>query len=407
MPWRDCWSDRRKESGPCPRKLRGTNAGGVLRLRRMSELESSAVERLRRRLHAAMESHGGRMPFSRFMALALYAPREGYYEREASHVGRGGDFITSVSVGPLLGEMLGWQLLEWARTDGAKVGEITVVEAGAHAGDLAQDLLTFLRREAGDVFARTNYCIIEPSGVRMEWQRRKLTSFADKVRWMPYADPLKLSVDGMILSNELLDAFPVTRLVWNARRRAWKERGVVTRDDAFAWGIINEIPLEQVESWLGMELPPALLEVLPDGFVLDLALDAALWWRQAALSLRSGILMTLDYGAEADVLISPRYKDGTLRGYLQQRVTDQLLEKAGEVDMTAHVNWTTVRRAGEEAGLKTRFMASQRQYLTQLLAVRMQQPEPLAWTPSQVRQFQSLTHPEHLGRAFQVLVQTR
>lgn len=373
----------------------------------MSDSESSALGRLRRRLDAAINANGGALPFARFMALALYAPGEGYYEREASRVGRGGDFITSVSVGSLLGEMLGWQLVQWARTEGAVHQTVTVVEAGAHSGDLAHDLMSWLQREASDVFARTQYCIIEPSTVRMEWQRRKLGAFADRVRWVGRKDPLQMAVEGMILSNELLDAFPVTRLVWSAAKQMWKERGVVTRNGAFAWAQLHEVPLEQVESWLGMEMPPPLLEVLPDGFALDLALEAAMWWHNAAKALKSGLLLTLDYGAEADALLSPRYAGGTLRGYLQQRVTDQLLEKAGEVDMTAHVNWTTVRRAGEEAGLKTRFMASQRQYLTQLLSDRMQQPESLAWSPSQVRQFQSLTHPEHLGRAFQVLVQSR
>jgi len=152
-----------------------------------------------------------------------------------------------------------------------------------------------------------------------------------------------------------------------------------------------------------------LLRVLPDGFTVDVMPEAARWWAEVARRAGRGYLVTLDYGLESEELITPRYRQGTLRGYHRQRVVNGPMSMPGEIDLTAHVNWTALRRAGEGAGLKTVFTGTQRQFLVEILAQSMKQGRPigLTWTGHEVRQFQTLTHPEHLGRAFRVLAQRR
>src|SRR5689334_10533502 len=106
----------------------------------------------------------GPIPFSRFMEIALYCPKIGYYERAEGQIGRAGDYFTSVSVGGLFGELLAFQFAEWLAAHADT--PVQVVEAGAHEGRLACDILGWLTRERLD---KIEYWIIEPSEERQKW----------------------------------------------------------------------------------------------------------------------------------------------------------------------------------------------------------------------------------------------
>jgi len=118
--------------------------------------------------------------------------------------------------------------------------------------------------------------------------------------------------------------------------------------------------------------------------------------------------LTVDYGLVADEMILPERSNGTLRAYFRHHATSDLLTNAGEQDITAHVNFTAIQAAGEAAGLKSEGLVSQEKFLTQI-AERMwrEQSDSSSWSSARVRQFQTLTHPEHLGRKFRVLIQSR
>ena len=118
--------------------------------------------------------------------------------------------------------------------------------------------------------------------------------------------------------------------------------------------------------------------------------------------------MTIDYGLASGETISPERRNGTLRAYSKHRAAGDLLANVGEQDITAHVNFETIQAAGEAAGLKTEALISQEKFLTQI-AERLwnSRPDFERWSSTRVRQFQTLTHPEHLGRAFRVLIQSR
>src|SRR5258705_48977 len=162
------------------------------------------------------------------MELALYCPDYGYYEREKDIFGRQGDYYTNVSVGRLYGELLAEQFAAWREeAPGAGSEGWQIVEAGAHDGRLAADILEGLRANRPELFDSVEYCIVEPSKVKRQWQAETLLKFCSQVRW---AD--EVSQDGgfdepggfkIIFSNELLDAMPVHRLGWDAQKREWFE----------------------------------------------------------------------------------------------------------------------------------------------------------------------------------------
>jgi SAM-dependent MidA family methyltransferase len=380
------------------------------------------------------------MSLSRFMEHALYCPVYGYYEKEGDKIGRRGDYYTSVSAGSLFGELLACQFAEWfeqgpgiekcqesgvechgsghekcrvgsgecgvenAEDGGAEewgAATVQLVEAGAHGGQLAKDILGWMREWRGEVYGRLEYCIVEPSDRRREWQRRTLSDFLGKVRWVEEVPGVRCRAPCIIFANELLDAMPVHRLGWDAGQRAWFEWGITVEDGRFAW--------------TRMSAPACLLvgtspldAVLPDGFTREVCPAAVDWWRQAASVLQCRKLVALDYGLTAEESLLPERPGGTLRAYSRHRVGTDVLLDPGEQDITAHVDFDAIQRAGEAAGLTTETFITQSQFLTKIVEKILSGAVKFGeWTSERTRQFQTLTHPEHLGRAFRVLVQAR
>jgi SAM-dependent MidA family methyltransferase len=354
----------------------------------------------------------GVLPFARFMELALYCPVHGYYETKKDNPGRHGDFYTSVGVGELFGQLLAFQFAEWLESLRIADCGLRIIEAGAHDGRLAKDILAWLQSNRPELLNQIEYWIIEPSARRQKWQGETLREFAPRVRWFdslqsisspnpkssrPAGRNPKLS--GVIFSNELLDAMPVHRFGWDAQNKKWFEWGVAVDGGIFVWAKIQP-------SAFSLQ-PSALESVLPDGYTIETCPAAEDWWREAANVLERGRLMTIDYGLAADELFSPSRTRGTLRAYHRHHASDNLLANVGEQDITAHVNFSAIQAVGESVGLKTEIFSTQSQFLTQILEKAAKDNFLGKWTSAQARQFQTLTHPEHLGRAFRVLVQSR
>jgi SAM-dependent MidA family methyltransferase len=348
---------------------------------------------------------GGPVSFARFMELALYAPGRGYYERPRP-IGRRGDFFTSVSVGPVFGELLAFQFARWLGETAPPPppAKLQIVEAGAHDGRLARDILEWLRKCRPELVF--DYCLVEPSPMRRSWQEKTLAGEFSNVRWTGGIGELgPRGVSGVVFSNELLDAMPVHRLCWDAAGQTWLECGVDLRGGDFVW---QKAPAPPALTPFLPEVPPELGLVLPDGYAVEISPAAVHWWTQAADSLRSGRLLTLDYGFDGDEWLRPERAAGTLRAYRGHRVSGHVLAVPGEQDLTAHVNFSAVRRAGERAGLRTELLVSQSKFLTEIFQRSFEDGSGMEeWTPARARQFQTLTHPEHLGRRFQVLLQSR
>jgi SAM-dependent MidA family methyltransferase len=340
----------------------------------------------------------GPMPFAEFMRRALYHHEHGYYSRPGRSIGRRGDFFTSVSVGKFFGELLAFQFARWIENPPESKSGFQIVEAGAHDGQLARDILESLREREPALMATLEYWIVEPMAPRRASQQKTLAPFSN-VRWFESLAELKQRVHGVIFANELLDAMPVHPFAWNAHSHRFEELGVGVLGHELTWTRLSEA------STNAPCLPEALLDLLPSGYVFELCPAAGQWWHEAASALASGRLMTIDYGGVLEELLLPARTSGTLRAYSGHSISREVLENPGEQDITAHTNFSALIEAGQQADLETKIFTSQGQFLTTI--ARELWTRTGSWPQHQVRQFQTLTHPEHLGRPFRVLVQAR
>ena len=345
-----------------------------------------------------MERAGG-ISFRDYMAMALYHPGLGYYCSSREKMGREGDYLTSPEVSPVFGAMVGRQLRQmWELM--ARPQRFQVVEVGAGTGALSRDILGWARRTAPEFLDAIEYTIVEP-GEALTRRQRSLADaegFAEKIRWREALPP---EIEGCILSNELLDAMPVQR---------------VTVED----GRLQEVFV----SWNGVrfveELRPAQAEIgayferlglTPgEGCRAEVNLEAVEWTRLAAGALRRGFILTLDYGYEAEELYAPWRQEGTLLCFYRHNPSNDPYARIGKQDMTSHVDFTSVCRAGEEAGLRTLGNVSQSQFLENLgIADALALPEgqqDMEDYYARRRAMTELLDPGGLGR-IRVVVQAR
>lgn len=364
----------------------------------MSEFEPATENAaLKQAIVSRIEREGG-ISFREYMKMALYHPNLGYYTTERETMGRAGDYVTSPEASPFFGAMLGRQLREmWERL--GRPAAFEAVEAGAGSGALARDILAWASRSAADFAAALCYTIVERNDRLAERQRARLAAegLADAARW---SEDLPAGITGVIFSNELLDAMPVHRV--SVRNGDLREIYVTWDGSRFAEEL-REPSAEVVRYFDRLGVRPA------EGATAEANPAAIGWVDAAARSLDRGYLMTIDYGYEAEELYASWRRDGTLLCFYRHNPSTDPYARIGRQDMTSHVDFTSVCRAGEDAGLKTLGNVSQSEFLENLgIAEAMRPPEAgeLEEYFARRRAVTELIDPGALGR-IRVLIQAK
>jgi len=326
----------------------------------MTEAHSLTTAMLER-VHKAILAAQGWLPFDQFMAMALYEPGLGYYANQQPKFGTmpqsGSDFVTAPELSPLFGAALAQQVAEALKATGTN----EVWEFGAGSGALAHQLLSELKRLGCPI---KRYNIMDLSSTLKARQQAKLAEFGKQVQWLSqWPDTLQ----GVVVGNEVLDAMPVKLL--NRIQGVWHERGVVVADvathpDGLAW---EDRPTE-----LKPPLEPSgdhdyLTEIQPQGeaFVASLA-------ERLLASEKGGAAFFMDYGFPESEFFHPERHMGTVMCHQAHKADANPLAAVGLKDITAHVNFTGIALAGQEAGLQVLGYTSQARFLLNLgLAERM------------------------------------
>ncbi len=314
-------------------------------------------------IQVAITAAGGRLPFARFMELALYHPEHGYYLTPARRPGRSGDFLTAPETHPFFGLTLARQVAEcWDRL--GRPQSFTVREYGAGVGGLAYDLIAGLATEAPDARAALRYRLVEANRHRLHEAMTAMqeVGLGDVVEEEP-AEPGQLlpPIEGVILANEVADAFPVHRLVVRSGRP--REIYVVHRGQGFGEEEGDLSSPEVMDAW---EHVVESRVTFADGNVVEVSPAATDWFARVGRGLGRGYVILLDYGYPAATLYQGHRLQGTLRGYAGHTVTDDPYVRIGTQDLTAHVDFSALERAGRSVGLETAGLTTQGAFLAAL-----------------------------------------
>jgi SAM-dependent MidA family methyltransferase len=392
----------------------------------MNRLEQQIAEKIKEE---------GPITFEKFMDMALYYPELGYYSSPEITIGREGDFYTSPHLHPLFGAMLGRQLMEMWDSMG-RPSLFHAVEMGAGAGYLCKDILDYLSKPSKDLsFSRDNddflkslkYVIVEPYCHFEEKQKSLLGDFAKDIKWIRSLKDLKTNsnpchpssiaellrssearnevietpsegITGCVLSNELLDAFPV-HLV--EMEEELKEIYIGLRSGEFK-EIKGRVSSGELTGYL-----KEFSASLQPGYRTEINLKIKYWLREVGMVLSKGFILTIDYGYSSTEYYSEERTKGTLLCYHGHRTNEDPYHNVGEQDITAHVNFSSLKKWGEVHGFRTVGYCPQGTFLiasgideviTELYSGKVDYPFETA-------KIRGLIFPQGMGETHSVMVQ--
>ena len=330
-------------------------------------------------LQSALDAAGGWLGFDAFMALALYTPGLGYYasgSRKFGHMPQSGsDFVTAPELSPHFGRALARQVAQALQATGVD----EVWEFGAGSGALAGQVMAALDA-AGTPLRR--YTIVDLSGSLRERQQARLAAYGERVRWV---QELPATFSGVVLGNEVLDAMPVQLLARVGG--VWRERGVALHAGQLAWA---DLPTE---------LRPPLAVDGPHDYLTETHAQAEGFVRTLADRLSAGAIFLIDYGIPEHEYYHPQRSTGTVMCHRAHEADADPLVQVGLKDITAHVNFTGIALAGQEAGLQVLGYTSQGRFLLNCGLLDGMADAPL---PERVM-LQKLIHEHEMGELFKVI----
>ena len=302
----------------------------------------------------------GRITFRDFMELALYTAPEAYYASTVDKLGRRGDYFTSPELHPAFGALLARQVEQLWLAMG-RPSAFTIVEMGPGTGILARDILGYAARHSPEFHETIEYVLVERSPGLRNQQRRTLAGkdVAGRIRHIgSLLDLSERSVRGCFLSNELFDAFPVHRVVVRGGRLQELFVEVVSGRLQEREGELSTPGIAEYFQRLGF-LPP-------EGCQAEVNLEALTWMRHLAQRLDTGAVLTLDYGYPAEEMFSSKHCGGTLLCFYRHSLNSDPFARVGRQDITTHVDFTSLAHAGEQEGLSTVGLTTQRSFLAAL-----------------------------------------
>ncbi|MFY9610955.1 MAG: SAM-dependent methyltransferase [Blastocatellia bacterium] len=362
---------------------------------------ASRRDELELRLIARIGSEGP-LTFRDFMEAALYDPNHGYYQTGRRKIGPEGDYYTSSNVHPAFGAVLARAFVDLSGEIGAHDQLHTIVEMGAGTGRLAFDVLKALRERHPAFFQQVDYVIVEASEEMATREREILVGLDDHVRWSSLAALERAPITGIFFSNELVDAMPVHRV--RIKQSCLEEQYVTVGEGLMLrWGEPSTPRLMNYFERTGVRLT--------EGQIAEINLDAIEWLARVSGAIERGFLITIDYGDVSPLLYAEGRQKGTLRSFYNHRLIDSPLERVGEQDITASVNFTALMEYGRHSDLETVSYERQVAFLVRMGLIEMieerQDKSPSREELTERLALKNLFVPGGVSDNFRVLIQRK
>lgn len=346
-------------------------------------------------LHARLEQQQ-EISFTEFMQLALYDPKEGYYSSGQQKLGPQGDFITAPELTPLFGQTLAQQCQQIM----AHLNTPALFEFGAGSGALCVAVLTHL--EYLNCLPETYYILEVSADLRHRQQqliKDKIPQLANRVHWLNQWP--KEPFSGVVIANEVLDAMPVHRFLYqeNELLESWislNEQGHLTER-------FKPCQDPRLLNYINNKLLP-----LPSPYLTEVNLFIDDWVTNIYHMLNQGTVLLIDYGFPRHEYYHPDRNQGTLMCHYQHHAHPNPLLHPGEQDITAHVDFTHVAEAGQQAGFHVAGYTNQASFLLAngLLSLTntLDNEQELFRAKQAIKQ---LTQPSEMGELFKVIALTK
>lgn len=343
------------------------------------------VNALAQRIAALIAAHGP-ISVADYMTIALHDPRSGYYVSQ-NPFGASGDYVTAPEISQIFGELLGlWCVQVWRGQGGPK--PMRLVELGPGRGTLMADILR-ASRAAPEFLEELEVVLVEASPRLRDAQRERLDAWSGMVRWAGRLEDALGDGPILLVANEFFDALPIRQYVrtsrgWNERMVALDASGSLT----FALAPQPATPTRKV--------PEA-----PEGAVLEISAAASAICHEIGrcVARRGGGALIVDYGYD-------KPGGGETLQALERHAFASVLERPGERDLSAHVDFSSLIASATEAGAKTYGPIPQGRFLSDLgIGRRLEQlmaghPEHGHAIGSQVNR---LIDPAQMGDLFKAL----
>lgn len=355
----------------------------------------------------------GSIPFDDYMSLCLYHETYGYYTSSKPKVGKEGDFYTSASVGTVMGELLAAYIIkgQWGKRVEAQAltQDVEVVEWGGGSGRLAKQFLDEIGIKSPKLYERIRYTCVEHSPYHRQLQQDMCETHLPHMRWLSEDQWLEESASSQapvfLFSNELLDAFPVKRIV--SRSGRWMELHV-TVGEGGDWQEVEQPIDEELAAYLRKQ--PSIIG--QEGQQSEVCLAGLRWYGRVAEALPTGsVLLSIDYGHRREELLSEHRMAGTLMCYYQHQGHSDPYLHIGEQDLTAHVNFSAYQEQGEASGLVTEAFMTQKEFMLEAGILKLLQNhasvDPFHPVARRNRAIRQLLLDDGMGQLFKVLIQSK
>ena len=276
----------------------------------------------------------GRITFAEFMDIALYWPGKGYYTSENVRWGKDGDYLTSIDVSPVFGRLLAYQINEMWQNLGSPP-QFSIIEVGAGREELSFHIRDTIKKLFPEFYKAVDFQLVDVNPIHIQ-KLEERTSFHSSI------EDIKPGITGCIISNELIDAFPVHRVV---EMDGLKEIYVGYEDAGFM-----EIRGELSTSGLNDYLEKIGIK-LEQGQKAEINLKALDWIKSIGALLKRGFVITIDYGLPARELFR-HDRNGNLLCYHRHTMNNNPFHQIGYQDITAKVDFTSLAATGRDAGLE-------------------------------------------------------
>jgi len=295
-------------------------------------------------IHRIVNS-GGSISFHRYMDLVLNDPENGFYSTGRLNIGKDGDFCTSPSLGDDFARLVAIQVVDWLldlEKSGISSEIFSLVEIGPGEGTLSRDLIVAIAEIAPALISKIELVLVEINLGMRERQEKVVNNLEGiNYRWSSMDDLISSPVTGVVIANEVLDAFPVERLVFSNNNVFRQGVSLKKINDEYFLEFIDLNPsseiinfLKESNSLLKIEFPP---KGICNRWVTEWHCDVPIWFGKLSKILINGSLLIVDYAMESKRYYNAMRKDGTLISYRNQEASPNVLQDAGLCDLTTHL----------------------------------------------------------------------